>query len=355
MTAGISPRLDPDGPLELIDGRLLFPGGAPRRRNCASLTRLADGRLLLAFAQTRGPELANDAAVMLSASDDDGRTWSEPDPLYAIPGWFCMPMGGFAPIADDRLLLMIGRIQVDPSLPGTEPITGWYQGSVASADGGRTWSEPSAEIRLFPHWTELYGQSNPHRLSDGRLLWACMGTMGRDVGWHSGVTVSDPAGETFSPPVIIAQAPDRDYSDIDVIRLDDGRFLAIAREHLTRQSVQSWSADEGRTWTPIRPTPFLGSNLKLHRLRSGAVVCAYRDEDPERRGVSISITADGGETWRSLGQLYAAAPDARHRPGDVCGYPDMVSLGEDRIGVALHGYPDEDGLALHWLELRDRS
>jgi hypothetical protein len=351
----VNPQLVADAPLELLEARLLFQAGAPRRRNCASLHRLPSGRVLITFAQTRGPELANDAAVMLAWSDDDGATWSEPDPLLALPGWFCMPMGGFAPIADDRLLLMIGRIQVDPSLPGTEPITGWWQGSIASTDGGRTWSEPSDEIRLFPHWTELYGASNPHRLADGRLLWACMGTEGRDVGWHSGVSVSDPTGSVFSPPTIIAREPERDYSDIDVVRLADGRFLAVTREHLTRQSVQSWSADEGRTWTPIRPTPFLGSNIKLFRLRSGAVVCAYRDEDPARRGVSISLTEDGGETWRSLGQLYAAGDDARHRPGDVCGYPDIVSLGDDRLGVALHGYPDDDGLALHWLVLRDRS
>lgn len=351
----ISPALDADGPLELLGGRLLFQEGVPRRRNCASIVRLASGRLLLAFAQTRGAALANDAAVMLSASDDEGATWSEPDPLLALPGWFCMPMGGFAPVADDRLLLMIGRIQVDPSLGGTEPITGWWQSAIASGDGGRSWSEPAAELRLFPHWTEMYGASNPHPLADGRLLWACMGTHGRDVGWHAGVTVSDPAGTAFEPPVIIASAPDRDYSDIDVVRLADGRFLAVVREHLTRQSVQSWSQDEGRSWSTPRPTPFLGSNIKLFRLRSGAVVCAYRDEDPDRRGVSISVTLDAGDTWRSLGQLYAAAPDAQHEPGSVCGYPDLVSLGGDRIGAVLHGYPDADGIAIHWLELRDRT
>src|SRR5207244_1013324 len=77
---GISPRLDPHGPLELVGGRLLFQGGVPRRRNCATLHRLASGRILLAFAQTRGADLANDAAVMLSWTDDDGRTWAEPEP-----------------------------------------------------------------------------------------------------------------------------------------------------------------------------------------------------------------------------------------------------------------------------------
>ena len=44
-----------------------------------------------------------------------------------------------------------------------------------------------------------------------------------------------------------------------------------------------------------------------------------------------------------------------HKPGSVCGYPDAVSLGGDRIGVALHGYPDDHGLAIQWLELRDRT
>ena len=107
-----------------------------------------------------------------------------------------------------------------------------------------------------------------------------MGTKGRDVGWHSGVSFTGPDGDDFTPPTIIAEADGRDYSDIDVVRLDDGRFLAVVREHQTRQSVFAHSSDEGRTWTPIRPTPFKGSNIKLFRLRSGAILCAYRDEDP---------------------------------------------------------------------------
>ncbi len=350
-----SARLDPRGPIEVVREQALFTGGSPRRRNCASLARLESGRLLLAFAQTRGPDLANDAVLMVSSSDDDGDTWSEPDPIYATPGWFSMPMGGFAPISDDRLLLMLGRIQVDPSLPGTEPITGWFQGSTASDDGGRTWSEPSLELRLFPHWTEMYGASNPHPLADGRLLWACMGTEGRDLGWHSGVTFSDPTGTHFEPPVIIARSPGLDYSDIDAVRLVDGRFLAVTREHQTLQSVQAWSSDEGRSWTAPLPTPFLGSNIKLFRLRSGAILCAYRDEDRARRGVSLSISYDGGGRWELLGQLYAAGDVAQHAPGSVCGYPDIVSLGDHRLLAVLHTYGSADGIELRCLELRDRT
>jgi hypothetical protein len=351
-----TPRLIPGGLLEVISAGTLFANRPVGRRSAASVVRLeASGRLLMCFSEIAGGALRNQAALMISHSDDDGGTWSEPLPVFAYPGWFCLAMGGLARVADDNVKLLLGRIYIDLSLGGTEPMTGWWVASSTTRDGGDSWSEPSPEIRLFPHWTELYGASNPHRLSDGRLLWAVMGTQGRDVGWHAGVSLSDAAGDRFEPPTIIAQADGRDYSDIDLVRLDDGRFLAVVREHQTRQSVWSTSTDEGASWSPIRPTAFKGSNIKLFRLRSGAIVCAFRDEDPARRGVSLSGTEDGGETWTALGQLYAAGPEALHEPGSVCGYPDLVALGGDQIGAVLHSYPTADGIQLHWLRLRDRS
>lgn len=351
-----TPRLADDSPLELIAARSLFDTAPIGRRSAASVVRIeSTGRLLMCFSHVVGPALRNQAALMVSHSDDDGETWSDPEAVYAYPRWFSLAMGGLARIADDNVKLLLGRIFIDLTLGGTEPMTGWWAASATTRDGGDSWSEPSPEIRLFPHWTELYGASNPHRLTDGRLLWAVMGTTGRDVGWHAGVSVSDPDGEKLEPPTIIAQADGLDYSDIDVVRLTDGRFLAVIREHRTRQSVWSTSADEGATWTPIRPTAFKGSNIKLFRLRSGQIACAYRDEDPAQRGVSISLTGDAGESWTSLGQLYAAGPEALHEPGSVCGYPDLVGLGSDEIGVILHSYPAADGTHLHWLRLRDNS
>ena len=351
------PNLRDDAPLELIEARTLFADAPLGRRSAASLARVeATGRLLLTFSHVVGADLGNQASLMVTRSDDDGQTWSDPMAVYAQPGWFALAMGGFARISDENIKLMLGRIQIDLSIGGTEPMTGWYVASTTTRDGGDSWSDLSPEIRLFPEWTELYGASNPHPLSDGRLLWAVMGTHGRDLGWHAGVSVSDPEGDHIGPPTIIAEADGLDYSDIDVIRLDDGRFLAVVREHQTRQSVWSHSGDEGRTWSPIQPTPFKGSNIKLFRLRSGAIACAYRDEDPDLRGVSLSVSHDGGATWTFCGQLYAADPDALHQPGSVCGYPDVATLRNGDLAVVLHAYPTAaDGTQLHWLRLRDRT
>ena len=59
--------------------------------------------------------------------------------------------------------------------------------------------------------------------------------------------------------------------------------------------------------------------------------------------------------WRLVGQLYSD-PTADHRPGGLCGYPDMVSLGGDRIAATLHTYADTGGRAnLQFFILRDRT
>ena len=348
-------RLEPDAPLELVEFRVLFRPRPARRHMVPSLLAGPGGRLLLAFTEGSTPENANDGAILLSWSDDRGATWSPPRPVIATPGWFSLVFGGLVAMPDGRLRLGYGQIQLDRSLPGTEPMTGWFGGATFSRDGGATWEAPEPEIRLFPTWTEFFGGSSPHPLSDGRLLWTVSGTVERDREWQAGVTFSGADGASFEPVTLIAAAPDRDYSDVDAVRLADGRFLAVVREHLTLQSVQSSSADEGRTWSPRRPPPVKGSNGRRWPRGSGAGICADRAEEPDRRGVSVSVTRDGGETWQFAGQLYGAGSDAAHVPGSVCGYPTFASLGDDLVACALHTYPTPAGSDLHFLVLRDRS
>ena len=309
----------------------------------------------MAFMAGTGPEHVNDGAVMLTGSDDDGSTWDDPFPIYAVPGWDSLPLGGLALIRDDLLQLVVGRVRYEPALGGDEPFGGWFMGSTTSRDGGRSWGEVGGDIRLWPEWTELYGASNPHPLSDGRLAWAVMGTLGRDREWQAGVTFTGPDGaDDFSVPVVIAADPACNFADIDLARVDDRRFIAVIREIVKKETWIAFSADEARTWHGLRKVEFRGANIKLFRLRNGSILCAYRDEDPARHGVSLSHSTDGGETWRWVGQLYSD-PEADHRPGSLCGYPDMVSLGDGRIAAVLHEYTTGGRAHLQFFVLRDRT
>ena len=347
-------RIETNAPLEVIDARVLFPSTKVHQNSVGSLVRLDTGRLILAFRQGDNADPGNDGVVMLSFSDDNGACWEKPKEVYSNSGWRCMPMGGLVKFSDHLIRLIVGGIKVDESLGGDEPFSHLYTTHIESRDEGRSWSEPGPNISLFPCWTEMYGASNPHVLSDGRCMLAGMGTVGRDDQWHAGVTFTESTTFQLTSPIIIAQAEDRNYSDIDVVRLRDDRFLAVIREHVTRQAFFAHSSDEGRNWTEVRPTGFKGANIKLLKLRSGDILCSYRDEDPNRCGISCSISQDGGENWNFIGQLYVADPNVVHRPVCLCGYPDMIFTGSDEIACVLHTYNDADGnVDLHFLQLKD--
>ena len=80
------PRFLPDSPLEVVSGRALFRASAARQRSAGSLARLDSGRLLLAFRLGSGPERRNDGAIVLTRSDNGGRDWEDPFPIYVRSG-----------------------------------------------------------------------------------------------------------------------------------------------------------------------------------------------------------------------------------------------------------------------------
>ena len=137
------PDLVADAPIAVHQARRLFANSTPHAHYSASLAQLGSGRLVMVFSWAPGVRRRNNSVMLTSRSDDDGATWTAPEAIYAVPGWDCMHLGGLMSFSDERLLLGLGRIQMDPSLPGDEPCTGWYLSTTCSADGGETWGPES--------------------------------------------------------------------------------------------------------------------------------------------------------------------------------------------------------------------
>lgn len=351
-----NPSFLTNGPLQVLEAKTLFPSNKVVVNKAATLNRLSTGRLMLAFGHSEGAVNGNFGSVVFSKSDDNGKTWSAPKVVHENPSWHCMIQGGMMRFRDDFVRLFVGGIQIDFGLGGHQPFDKMYVVPVDTRDGGETWSKPGPEVSLFPVWTEMYGSSNPHKLSDGRYMLACMGTLGRDTDWHSGVTFTDSNGNGYTKPTIIAQAPGRDYSDIDCVRLNDGRFLAVVREHQVKDSVYSHSSDEGKTWTPIKPTGFKGANPRLLKLRNGSIACAYRNEDRATRAINISVSEDGGHKWKLAGTLNVGDDSIPIKPSYISGYPSMVYINDRDIACVFHTYPEKSGrVELHMVTLRDMT
>lgn len=343
--------------LKFVESKKLFQSSDFESPKSPSIIKLDSGKLILLFSCKFLPIDSENSTVMISESENFGKSWSTPKPVMNFVGWDCISMGGLAHISDDHLVMIIGRIKIDHSLGGDEPFSGFYTTSKHSFDQGKTWSEETSEIKIFPFWTELYGTSNPHLTSTNKLMWACMGTKGRDEGWHAGITFSSYPHKSFETPIIIAEEENRNFSDIDILQLSKSHYLSVIREHITKNSVSSYSIDGGKTWSKTKKTGFQGANIKLLQLSSGAIICTYRNENLNPKGISISQSKNNGKSWDKIGQLYEPDDDnVAHEPGSLCGYPDMIKINKNEILCFFHTYPDKFGkVSLQQTKLLDLS
>ena len=165
---------------------------------------------------------------------------------------------------------------------------------------------------------------------------------------YSIVAFSDDQGESWNETSIVAKDPAVNFHELSVARIDNGKFLAVIRtQDSPFTSYQSCSDDEGRTWSTPEPLPFAGQTPFLTELPSGAMLCAYRDRDSDRLGVSASITHDGGMTWEFAGQLYEGSDWN-------CGYPGLVTLPSGDIFCVYYSCYGETGNSeIHGLFLRE--
>jgi hypothetical protein len=339
-------------PIELIDRVVAVNRPARRRRYGTAIARLANGDLLLSYHESAGEANLNDGAAMIARSRDGGKTWDDPIALYAEPGWNCLALDGMKVLPDGTVLMVLGKMQRSFN-PDTTYGLGMYKSQTSitrSTDHGYTWSELEPLEQFWPYFEEMYGPGDPFVLSENKLLFCIQGT--REIGgkgWEAGVTTTDATARAFSKPVIIASDPEIDFNDTALMRTADGRILAVMRtEQAPFDAYQSHSSDDGATWSPARKTGFLGGTPSLYKLRNGDIACFYREREPSRPGVSISVTRDSGESWEWIGQVYES-------PDWFCGYPGTARLDDETFVCAYFTAIEDSHSEVHVAFLRDRS
>ena len=309
----------PDAPIRIVEDTVIA-GGDDRYRYAPSLVRLPDGDLLVAYTEAIGEYPSDNGWVVLRRSSDDGRTWTAPQTLYAEPGWACLGTAGLRLFPNGELICFLGRLrEVGARAAGL--VFHEVRSAVSrSADGGRTWSALEPDIRLFREMNEFFGPGTPIRLADGSDLLTICGMDDMGSAWLPGLVQTRDAGRTWERFRLQIDAPAINYSDVDMLRLPDGRLMAVVREDEPPdyRICQLFSSDDGATWTTPEPTGMSGSSFCLFALRD-SILCIHRDRRPGELGVTAHYTRDEGATWHAAGRLHAA--DAFR-----CGSPAMVRL-----------------------------
>ena len=305
---------------------------------------LTDGRFLALLPGPRRPDPAI-AEMRGSVSKDRGRTWGEEYPLVTEHGTI---LSGSANASIIRLASGSIALQYSRLLPA-QPKTSSGLYCATSENEGKTWSE---EHRInFPGTPGHPVHDAMIQTKSGRLILpvrACYAARvveqeeGHALGTVHGHRVkvaghaqypefdiaftyySDDEGRTWEKSDgYVLGWPDEGRRGVyptdepSVAQTGDGRLLMFTRSTLGRV-VESWSEDDGTSWTRGLPNELCNSYSPA-RLRTipttGDLHCVWNQVTPDeicrgfrRSRLSSAISKDSGKTWKYFKTLDCADP-----------------------------------------------
>ena len=267
-----------------------YSSSTRRFQGIPSLARGPGGRLWAIWYGGKGTREDHFNYVMLATSGDDGRNWSEEKLVIDPDG--DGPVRAFDP-----------QVWVDPDgclwAFWTQALG--HEGTIAGVWALNT-SNPDDEE---PQWSE------PRRLTDGVMMgkpvvlssgeWVLPASTWRETDDSAKVVVSTDRGKTWRLRGG-CQVPEavRSFDEHMIVERQDETLWMLVRT--TYGIGQSISADRGRTWGPLRPSPIQHptSRFFIRRLGSGRLLLVKHgpiDERTERQDLMAFLSQDDGQTW----------------------------------------------------------
>jgi predicted neuraminidase len=141
------------------------------------------------------------------------------------------------------------------------------------------------------------------------------------------MAITADGGQTweYSQPV-----PDMGVIQPTLIELPDGRIDAYFRNSDPHNRVKrGTSTDGGVTWSVLELTDRLhpGAGIEAMLLKNGHVALVYNNKEQSPRDkLAISISDDGGKTWKWTRQL-------EDEPGSRFDYPSIIEADDGALHV----------------------
>ena len=180
-------------------------------------------------------------------------------------------------------------------------VAAWKGWMKTSKDAGRTWSDAKA----LPDGFLGPVKNRPVLLKNGTLLCASS-TEGN--GWRVHFEETADLGNTWKKIGPINDGKTLNAIQPSVLFHKDGRMQILCRSK-NRAIVESWSSDNGQTWSPLAKTslPNNNSGTDAVTLRDGRQLLVYNHVLPPdtlakgpRTPLNVSLSQDGKEWFASL-------------------------------------------------------
>jgi hypothetical protein len=297
-------------------------------------------------------------------SKDAGVTWSQ---RYTMGSGANMDAAWSAEPEEDGKIWQLYSF-IDPDPPGQKQdfhltLTQWSRGGMEF----RQWRDVSLHFRepilMSPtdtfdrHVPDGHLKESPTASPWGTIVHGSNGDLlavvecntaehpkyGRDV-----LISSHDEGKTWQQrSVVAAVGPDdkpwpwagpEGPNEAALVRLADGRLLTVFRTGVGgptgRESGnlgETWSSDEGKSWTPPIAAPFRGVAPRVRRLSGGLLALTTGRPDP----VAVRFSVDGkGEEWTRPVTI------EKDQNGGWCThYSDFIELEPGKLLVVYDAYP----------------
>ncbi len=293
----------------------------------ASICTLPDGRWLCSWRAARTKNATISQHALLSWSDDEGRTWSQPsEPFRVLPSIGQRP--GVARVAAVTSLgkrsVLATIYWVDHSEPArpffNEKTEGLLDSRIFHArsdDGGVTWSEPVLmNTSPFDCPTPITGPTLV--LPDGRL--ACQFELNKHYEdtspWrHKSVLMfSSDQGRTWPHHTICSEDPTNRifYWDQRPTILADGSLYILFWTFDTQTSSYlnihaRRSTDGGATWSAYHDTGVPGQPAPVVPLTDNQLGMVYVDR-MRAPMIKLRVSSDAGRSWPDSSEIVIQPP-----------------------------------------------
>ena len=270
----------------LLKRSFLFEHGAAPTNHTSTIVETGDGLLA---AWIGGPESRHPSSAVYTARFD-GRAWSKPALVIdgvQTDGWTryaCWNPVLFEPSRGPMLLFY----KIGPSPEG------WWGMVATSTNQGRTWSTPAR----LPNGCIGPVRNKPVELSDGSLL---CGASTEDGGWAVHMERAIDRVSRWEKTPNLRALDGLQAIQPAIFRHGNGNFQILCR---TKQGylAESWSKDDGRSWSELRPTSLPTPNGAIDglRLSDGRFLLVYNDSATDRGTLSVAISTDGKDWAKAI-------------------------------------------------------
>jgi predicted neuraminidase len=182
-------------------------------------------------------------------------------------------------------------------------VSAWKGWMKTSKDGGLTWSDAQA----LPEGFIGPVKNKPVMLKDGKII-APSSTEGD--GWKLHFEVSDDKGKTWTKVGPINDGKTLNAIQPSILFHKGGKLQVLARSK-NRAVLETWSYDNGKTWTPIAKSnlPNNNSGTDAVTLKDGRQLLVYNHVLPHdslkngkgaRTPLNVSVSKDGKKWYAAL-------------------------------------------------------